>query len=103
MCTATAPERLDQLREPFCLELVIDRRPRGEDGPFAVDRGADERGAATDAVEVERFRHGGGRSDRGRERDFARAVVRWEGRKRREGQAGRVAEVRVGAGQLGRM
>lgn len=58
--TSPSPESFHHLREPLRLELVIDRRPRGEDGPLAVHFGAHEGGTTADSVEVERFGNGDG-------------------------------------------
>lgn len=85
--------------------MVIDGRPRGEDGPLAVHLGAHEGRTTADAVEVERFRNGGGGGGGGggveSEGGGKSEMRRWVGRKGGEGEEGRVGEVRVVRGELG--
>ena len=99
---SASSESFYHLCESLRLELVIDRWPRREDGPFAVHLGAHEGCTTAYAVEVERFRNGGGggvESESGGEGQISRRVGRR--REGRECEEGRVREVRVGGGELG--
>lgn len=99
---SASSESFYHLCESLRLELVIDRWPRREDGPFAVHFSAHEGCTTAYAVEVERFGNGSGggggvESESGGEGQ----IGGWVGGKGRECEEGRVGEVWVVRGELG--